>query len=38
LAALARLGIDMDTVGNTLQDDGVKLFEAAFQTLLRQTG
>lgn len=38
LAELARLGIDMDAVGNTLQDDGVKLFEAAFQKLLLQTG
>ena len=38
LAELARLGIDMDTVGNTLQDDGVKSFEAAFQKLLLQTG
>ena len=35
---LARLGIDMDTVGNTLQDEGVKLFEAAYQKLLLQTG
>jgi transaldolase len=38
LTGLARLGIDMDAVGNTLQDDGVKLFEAAFQKLLLQTG
>lgn len=38
LAGLARLGIDMDAVGNTLQDDGVKLFEAAYQKLLQQTG
>ncbi|MDP1645776.1 MAG: transaldolase [Thiobacillus sp.] len=38
LAELARLGIDMDAVGNTLQDDGVKLFEAAYQKLLQQTG
>ena len=37
LAGLARLGIDMDAVGNTLQDDGVKLFEAAYQKLLQQT-
>jgi transaldolase len=37
LAGLARLGIDMDTVGNTLQDAGVKLFEAAYQKLLQQT-
>jgi len=38
LAALARLGIDMDAAGKTLQDDGVKLFEAAYQKLLQQTG
>lgn len=38
LAGLAHLGIDMDAVGNTLQDDGVKLFEAAFQKLLLQAG
>lgn len=38
LAELARLGIDMDAIGDTLQDDGVKLFEAAFQKLLLQTG
>lgn len=38
LAELARLGIDMDAVGNTLQDDGIKLFEASFQKLLQQTG
>jgi transaldolase len=38
LAGLAQLGIDMDAVGNTLQDDGVKLFEAAYQKLLQQTG
>jgi len=38
LAELARLGIDLDAVGNTLQDDGVKLFEAAYQKLLQQTG
>ena len=37
LAELARLGIDMDAVGNTLQDDGVKLFETAYQKLLLQT-
>ncbi|MHB1084663.1 MAG: transaldolase [Thiobacillus sp.] len=37
-AELARLGIDMDAVGNTLQDDGVKSFEVAFQKLLQQTG
>ena len=35
---LARLGIDLDAVGHTLQDDGVKLFEAAYQKLLQQTG
>jgi len=38
LAELARLGIDMEVVGNTLQDKGVKLFEASFQELLQQTG
>ena len=38
LAGLAQLGIDMDVIGNTLQDDGVKSFEAAFQKLLQQTG
>jgi len=38
LAELARLGVDMDAVGNTLQDDGVKLFEAAYQKLLQQAG
>lgn len=37
LAELKRLGIDMDAVGNTLQGDGVKLFEDAYQELLRQT-
>ena len=37
LAELARLGIEMGTAGNTLQDDGVKLFEASFQKLLLQT-
>jgi len=37
LAELARLGIDMEAVGNTLQDKGVKLFEASFQELLQQT-
>jgi len=37
LAELARLGIDMEQVGQTLQGDGVKLFEAAFQKLLQQT-
>ena len=38
LAELARLGIDMDAVGNTLQDEGVKLFDAAYQKLLQQAG
>ena len=38
LAELAQRGIDMDAVGNTLQDDGVKSFESAFQKLLLQTG
>ena len=38
LTGLSGLGIDMDVVGNTLQDDGVKLFEAAYQKLLEQTG
>lgn len=38
LAELAQCGIDMDAVGNTLQDDGVKSFEDAFQKLLQQTG
>ncbi|MBT9568988.1 MAG: transaldolase [Thiobacillus sp.] len=37
LAELAQRGIDMDAVGNTLQDEGVKSFEDAFQKLLRQT-
>ena len=37
LAELARLGVDMETVGNTLQDEGVKSFEEAFQKLLGQT-
>lgn len=36
LQELARLGIDLDAVGNTLQDEGVKLFEAAYQKLLQQ--
>jgi transaldolase len=38
LAELAQLGIDMELVGHSLQGDGVKLFEAAFQKLLLQTG
>ncbi|MFP5419158.1 MAG: transaldolase [Gammaproteobacteria bacterium] len=37
LTELARLGIDMDAVGNTLQDAGAKSFEEAFQKLLQQT-
>ncbi len=37
LAELARLGIDMDLVGDSLQKDGVELFETAFQKLLVQT-
>ena len=36
LHELARLGIDMEMAGGTLQRDGVKLFEAAFQKLLQQ--
>ena len=36
LAELAQRGVDMDAVGNTLQDDGVKSFEDAFQKLLQQ--
>ena len=38
LQDLAQLDIDMDKVGKTLQDDGVKLFEAAYRKLLQQTG
>ncbi len=38
LSELARLGIDMENVGNRLQVDGVKLFEASYQKLLQQTG
>jgi transaldolase len=38
LAGLAHLGIDMEMVGHSLQVAGVKLFEAAFQKLLLQTG
>ena len=38
LDELARQGIDMELVGHTLQVDGVKLFEAAYQKLLLQTG
>ena len=36
LIQLERLGIDMDAVGQRLQEDGVKLFEASFQKLLQQ--
>jgi len=36
-AELARLGIDLEAVGKALQDDGVDLFEAAYQKLLQQT-
>jgi transaldolase len=35
LGELARLGIDMDMAGQTLQGDGVKLFEASYQKLLQ---
>jgi transaldolase len=38
LAELARLGIDMDAVGQRLQQEGVELFEAAYRKLLQQTG
>jgi len=38
LAELAHQGIDMELVGHSLQVDGVKLFEAAYQKLLHQTG
>jgi transaldolase len=38
LTGLAHLGIDMEMVGHSLQVNGVKLFEAAFQKLLQQTG
>jgi transaldolase len=38
LAELARLGIDLDMVGNTLQVNGVESFEAAYQKLLQQIG
>ena len=37
MGELARLGIDMDMVGHSLQVDGVNLFEASFQKLLQQT-
>jgi transaldolase len=37
LAALARLGIDLDQVGLIQQGEGVQSFEAAFQKLLQQT-
>lgn len=35
---LARLGIDLELVGHTLQRDGVDLFETAYQKLLQQAG
>jgi transaldolase len=38
MGELARLGIDMDVIGHSLQIDGVNLFEASFQKLLQQTG
>jgi len=38
MGELARLGIDMEMVGHSLQVDGVNLFEASFQKLLLQTG
>jgi transaldolase len=38
LADLKRLGIDLEEVGATLQDEGVKSFEVAYQKLLEQTG
>lgn len=38
LAELARLGIDPETVGDSLQAEGVELFEAAYQKLLQQVG
>ncbi len=34
---LAHLGIDMELIGLGLQEQGVELFETAFQALLRQT-
>ncbi|KVW93415.1 transaldolase [Thiobacillus denitrificans] len=37
LAALAHLGVSMDTVGERLQVDGVDSFEASFTQLLEQT-
>ncbi|MDT3705302.1 MAG: transaldolase [Thiobacillus sp.] len=37
LAELARLGIDMELGGHSLQTDGVGLFEAAYQKGLQQT-
>ena len=37
MGELARLGIDMEMVGHSLQVDGVNLFEASFQQLLQQT-
>ena len=38
LAELAHQGIDMELAGHALQVEGVKLFEAAYQKLLLQTG
>lgn len=38
LADLARLGIDPEIVGDSLQTEGVDLFEAAYQKLLQQAG
>lgn len=35
LEELARLGVDMDAVGETLQRAGVELFEASYQNVLR---
>jgi len=37
-AELAQRSIDMEAVGQTLQDDGVKLFEQSYHALLQQTG
>lgn len=37
LAALAHLGVNMDVVGERLQTDGVKSFDASFIKLLEQT-
>ena len=38
LAELARRGIDMEAVGDTLQNEGVKAFEESFEKLLKQAG